>query len=131
MAENKLIVVRRGQRPHGRGLKKPQSALHLPDQTDSQAPTALAADFFDSIVSASRHRAPRQPRSLLRQRLVEDHQQRVRLVLHSFADELAQGDYDAPRVLEDETKRARHRLATLVWDVPRGDNIDDRLTDEG
>jgi hypothetical protein len=32
----------------GRGQKNP-SALHLPDQHTSPAPTALAADFFDSI----------------------------------------------------------------------------------
>ena len=32
----------------GRGQKNP-SALHLPDQHTNRAPTALAADFFDSI----------------------------------------------------------------------------------
>ena len=38
-----------GRRPHGRRPQKPQSALHLPDQTDSQASTPLAADSFNSI----------------------------------------------------------------------------------
>jgi hypothetical protein len=29
--------------------RKSRSAIHLPDQADSQAPTDLAADFFDTI----------------------------------------------------------------------------------
>jgi starvation-inducible DNA-binding protein len=41
--------VSAGADAHMAEAQKPQSALHLPDQTDSQASTALAVDFLDSI----------------------------------------------------------------------------------
>jgi len=68
-----------GRGPHSRG-KMPPSAIHLPDQTGSQAPTALDADFFDNIdpVETFRERYSQYPDCSLFQRPARNPRQNIR-----------------------------------------------------
>ena len=59
--------------------RKPQSAHHLPDQTNSPAPTALPAGFFDSIGQQHVCRQPKSARYMYLCNLTESLQRSVRV----------------------------------------------------